>query len=359
MTDACEAQVSQPEAIGELQFDLFARYSLLANIVRAVSEPDETARLIDVGAGFSQLTARFLPGHFGSIVRTDIEDFGDSKIVVVPSGAALPFADDSFACSAAMDVLEHMPDEIRGGFIAECLRVAPRLAVIATPIGLPEISAAESVMAEGYHSLFSTRLAFLDEHTKFGLPQSEKVAAIARELGAELVMIDNVRISEWLSSNLVDLYCSTINDGGAAKRFMASRASSLYPLCGSPLEQHYRRFYVFTRDRGVARTLRERFGTDPQAMGTAVGEAPILVMARQFRDYVADYNAPFLDAELADLRTQLIDSRSIEAEKAKHIVKLDNEIAKYSAALKAKDEHIGKLEAIIAEMLAQSKVKDA
>lgn len=321
------------EATNELQFDLFARYSMLAAIVRTVSKPDLQAALIDIGAGISRLTERFLPDHFGKIVRTDIEDFGDAGITVVPTGEHLPFDDGSFACAVAMDVLEHMPDDARASFMGECLRVAPRLAIIATPIGLPIVSAAESVYAEGYRCLFSQALAFLDEHTGFGLPNPEKIASVAVTLGAEVVTVDSVRLPEWLATNLIDLYFSTINDGGAAKRFMARRLAESFPIAGTG--QHYRRFYVLTRDPDIAKALRATFPPPESTTDSRPLEDAALILAKQFRDYVAAYDAPFIAAERADLAQSIDYLRGIIAAKDAHIVKLNELNADISAKLQA------------------------
>ena len=352
----------------ELQFDLHARYRLLADILTCAlpAGGGRVYRLLDVGAGPSRLTEQFLPPGHATVIRTDVDSFGDSELVVIPHGAPLPFEDRAFDAVVAMDVLEHMPAADRPAFLRECVRTTQRLTVIATPIGGPAVSDAELIYGRIHRQLFNQSERFLEEHASYGLPTADELEAAAVELGVHLVTSDNVLLADWLALNVADLVLSTINDGYGAKRFLSRLFNESLPgayRAGA----HYRRFYLLTRDPDLAAALGRLLDPTQLPDPTEHPEDALLVLAQQFKNYVENYNAPFLDAVLADRETAIKGLNTAIAAKDDHIGKLGadfgRQVREMAATIEEKDTHTSKLNADFSrqvhEMAATIEAKDA
>ena len=355
-------------ALHELQFDLHARYRLLADILTCAlpAGGGRAYRLLDVGAGPSRLTEQFLPPGHATVIRTDVDSFGDSELVVVPHGMSLPFEDSTFDAVVAMDVLEHMPAADRPAFLKECVRTTQRLTVIATPIGGPAVSEVELTYGRIYRQLFNQSEHFLEEHASYGLPVADELGGAAAELGVHLVTSDNVLLADWLALNVADLVLSTINDGYGAKRFLSRRFNESLPSAYRS-GAHYRRFYLLTRDPDLAAALGQLLDPTQLPDPAEHAEDALLVLAQQFRGYVENYNAPFLDAVLADRETAIAGLNTAIEAKDVHIGKLSadfsREVGEMAAMIEAKDAHIDKLSADhdrrIGEMASTIEAKDA
>ncbi|MCA2966116.1 MAG: hypothetical protein INH40_19635, partial [Acidobacteriaceae bacterium] len=337
----------------DYQFDIYARYGLLADILVEGFGGRERCRLLDVGAGPQQLLAEFLPPGFAEITRTDVKGFDDPGLVIVRPGDALPFADGSFEAVVAMDVLEHVAPAQRTSFLLDALRVSARLLVIATPIGCPAVEEAEREFGAAFLHLFGHQDHFLAEHAAFGLPRPSEVEAALGATGAFQLAIDNVRLADWLALNVSNLFLSTVNDGDGVRRHQNRRQNVAIPaaLRGT---QHYRRFYIASPDEALMARLASRF--DParlQDAGTRPAQ-PLLVLAEHFRDYAAAYDAPFVDgmrealaakdSHIAGLDQTLDGTREALAAKDSHIAGLDQTLDGMREALAAKDSHIAGLD---------------
>lgn len=317
-----------------IQFDQFARYMILSEIVESLFD-DQKLSIVDIGAGPSRLTECFLQERIGSLAVTDVEGFDRNDLTIVSPGQPLPFEDERFDVAIAMDVLEHVVPEQRSEFIREAIRVAS-LTIIATPIGSDATRRAESIYESAYWELHQKPLVFLSEHSAYGLPVSEDVIATGREFGANVFTTDCAPLDEWLTSNLIDLYLQTINDGYRSKSFMSRIINAQFPLRRAG-DHHYRRFYVFTKND----TLAVKLAALPRAVEATAnewnGERAHLVTAKLFRDYVSSYNAPFVD----EMRQAILDKDRYIEEFTKIME------AEVRPSLAAKDRHIEALTEII------------
>jgi SAM-dependent methyltransferase len=325
------------EALVEFQFDLHARYSTLAQVLQAALPGAGPRRVLDVGAGPAQLTAAFLPPDWAQIVRTDVSSFDDPSIVVVPPGAPLPFGDGAFDAVIAMDVLEHVAVAHRADFIRECARVARQVAVLATPIGTPSVADAELRYGRLYRDLAGRDEPFLVEHATLGLPRPEEVERAADGLMA--VTLDNVRLVDWIATNVVDLAFALLDDGLQLKKQIAQRFNETTPprYCDS---EHYRRFYLFTRDPQVEVRLREL--ADPAALPSAQGqgEDPLTVAVLAFREYARRWHGPTLESVIADRERKASDLGDQLRLTERHIADLDQAVARLRDAIASKERHI-------------------
>lgn len=335
------------------QFDLHARYRALADVLQtSLPDGDAPRTVLDVGAGPSRLVEAFLPPGWATVVRTDVDAFGDPSIVVVPPGAPLPYPDGAFDAVVAMDVLEHVLPDQRDAFLRECLRVARGIAVIAAPLGSAEVRDAEARYGALYRDLVGRTEAFLDEHAAFGLPESSTVTATLSAAGARVVGLDNVRIADWIATNVVDLAFSLLNDGMQVKDLLARGFNTALPAAYRDAT-HYRRFWLATRDDAIAARLRTL--TDPQSLPSVAGQAddPLSVVVRSFRDYASRFHGPTLDAVIADRDRKVQDLASLLADKESHIAKIDADLVRSSALAASAESALGELDGLQAAVAAK------
>lgn len=135
---------------------------------------------------------------------------------------AAPLADGAVDVVVSTDVLEHLPANRRGRFLAEALRVARRHVFVAFPAG-PDAAAAEALILRS-KSRRNFRAA-LEEHARLVLPELADVEATVAGLGASCTVVPLTTVAEWLTSfvfdendgedyGLLEDYCGLLN--GAA-----------------------------------------------------------------------------------------------------------------------------------------------
>src|ERR1700694_2093428 len=142
-------------------YDLGSRHILVGRIVTALARAD--GPVLDIG-GSEGLTKVALPDR--RVVTLDIREVSTD---IVASGTHLPFRDNSFAAALALDVLEHIPDSLRGPLIDEAARVAD-LVVLAGPYDDPRVIDAEAHQRSLFYAMFHEDHNWLIEHAECGLP---------------------------------------------------------------------------------------------------------------------------------------------------------------------------------------------
>ncbi len=110
--------------------DKIVRYEIIDQLLGPV--PDGT--ILEIGAGPQGLGA-VLPHPFVGVDPWYPEPPIPTQRAVRASGTELPFADRSFDYVLCIEVLEHVPPDIRPLMLAEMCRVARRKVVITHPYG--------------------------------------------------------------------------------------------------------------------------------------------------------------------------------------------------------------------------------
>ena len=208
-----------------LPFDQYQRYKLVADLVERVRTGKQPLRILDVG-GRTALLRKFLPNDRVELV--DVEA-SDEKDLVLGSGGALPFLDNSFDVVAAFDTLEHVPPEFREDFVRECARVAECHVILAGPYRTPEVDEAEEILVGFMADKLGVKHRYLAEHREYGLPVRAQTEQGLGDAGGRVMSVGHANLDRWLVLMCLELYLD--NDPllrDLAQRFFAFYNRSMY-----------------------------------------------------------------------------------------------------------------------------------
>ena len=119
--------------------------------------------ILDVG-GLASALANFV--HDARVIALNIDTSGDVRY----GGETFPFGVRTFDAVVSLDTLEHLPRELRQGFVQECMRVAKQFVLIAAPLGIQAHSAYEDKLDKLHYEVHGTFNRWLHEHVTCGLP---------------------------------------------------------------------------------------------------------------------------------------------------------------------------------------------
>ncbi len=85
-----------------------------------------------------------------------------------------PFADATRPCVMSVDMLEHVPRELRQAAVDELVRITGRLLIIAVPVG-PVAEQHDREVAEKFRAVRGAEYRYLREHLEYGLPTEQEL----------------------------------------------------------------------------------------------------------------------------------------------------------------------------------------
>lgn len=151
--------------------EIALRYLPVVDEIKALKA--ETPSILEVGCGPRGITP-YLRRH---IVGVDVA-FGPDKspLITAMQGVCseLPFEDKSFDVVVTVDMMEHVPADLRTACVAEMVRVAKHKVVIAVPVD--EASEAHDAKLDAlYERVHGQRHPFLVEHAENNLPSDKSM----------------------------------------------------------------------------------------------------------------------------------------------------------------------------------------
>lgn len=190
-----------------LTFDSWQRCETVRHLIQWSMEG--AGRLLDVG-GYPGRMRALMPEHEWIICDPLVDSAGDQ---VQGSGTALPFLDESFDFSIALDVLEHVPPDGRLPMIEEMLRVSREGIILTFPYHDRLVEAAELHVCELYRRIHRKEHPWLSEHAQFALPNVDEIVEYLDSLGGSRAVFDVGTISRWVYLQTLDLLLNTLPRG--------------------------------------------------------------------------------------------------------------------------------------------------
>jgi SAM-dependent methyltransferase len=173
---------------------------------------------------------------------------------------ALPFADREFDVVLALDVMEHIGPEHRGGVLSELARVAGRRLVVAGPAGRDAL-ASDQGLAAGLRGRGMDLPTWLLEHEENGFPEADELRAALEPHGrVRLVGSENLHWHRWLfrfEFRRPGFHASRVASEALARRLCGGGVGTTFARAGVRVVQgprrgpHYRAVAVV--DRSPAR----------------------------------------------------------------------------------------------------------
>ncbi len=227
----------------ELPFDQYQRYQVTKELFEGFAVAPGSL-VLEVGGGPGPLEA-FLPEY--ELMVSDISGAHHGRFLLA-DGAALPFADETFAVVVTLDTLEHVPARFRTEFLAELLRVSSDLVMLSAPFASPELELAEEALNEFIRARFQGDFPTLDEHAQNGLPELGPTTDALGAGGFSAVTLPSGYLPRWLMGMLVhhELLATGLPHLG--------KLHAYYNAVVSPLdcrEPSYRHVIVSARHRPV------------------------------------------------------------------------------------------------------------
>jgi GT2 family glycosyltransferase len=183
-------------------FDHYSRYRYVIELRQTAFGP-ERIRLLDVGDPF---------GHVGELFPTDqtvsVDLYTEGAAPpghrrVIGSGLQLPFPDGSFDLVVSHDTYEHIPDDLRPGFVEELLRVGRGPVLMVAPFADPRTELCERLVGGYFVARTGRPLPPLVEHRACGLPSLEGLLDQTGRLGVKAAVYGDLWLDQWLSLWLV------------------------------------------------------------------------------------------------------------------------------------------------------------
>ena len=244
----------------EREYDLSSRHVLVARIVQAIAPPGP---ILDIG-GSNGLTSLVLPERWVAAI-----DIRSAAVDVIGSGAQLPFGDRTFAVAMALDVLEHVPDEVKESLVDEAARVAD-VVIFAGPYDDPEVRAAERHQRALFQEMFARDHPWLAEHAASGLPSLEGTRRRLESSGFETFAFGSNPLALWsvqLANTHIALRVGLDEKTLPVRRWLLreflDRADATSPS--------YRHILTGARSKGLAPSVAQVVpDSDPDLVGDAI-----------------------------------------------------------------------------------------
>jgi predicted SAM-dependent methyltransferase len=180
--------------------EIALRYLPVVDEIKALK--GQTPSILEVGCGPRGIT----PYLRRRVVGLDVT-FGPDKspLITAVQGVCseLPFEDKSFDVVVSVDMMEHVPAELRIACVAEMVRVAKRKVVIAVPVDKAS-EAHDAKLDALYEEVHGQRHPFLVEHAENSLPSDKsmqeafKKAMFGRDGTLRLFNNTNLRLRYFL-----------------------------------------------------------------------------------------------------------------------------------------------------------------
>lgn len=169
---------------------------------------DSPTKILDVGCGFRGIGPYIAQNYVGCdpLLNPNTPPFGKPHSQMHPLAASdtqLPFPDNCFDMVISMDMLEHIPPQLRTTVIQELYRVARHKVILGFPEGNHTIKW-EIRTAKWYQLTGHEVPDWLEEHFQYGLPQHKDITSFLNAQGIPYHAQANVNCAIHFVINMIE-----------------------------------------------------------------------------------------------------------------------------------------------------------
>lgn len=211
------------------------RYRRVTELLAA--EP-RGGRLLEVGSGSRGINDLLDERWRVTALDRSFDDYGAARTGdsaglerVVGDVTALPFADRSFDAVVALDLLEHVPPQLRATALGEIGRVSDRIAIVGCPCGEAALEG-DRRLAARYRRIRGSAPGWLTEHLENGFPTAGELAG---GLGAhgDVTLLDNESVAAHEAVATLEALPLLWTVSAVASRALAGGSAGGRPLASS------------------------------------------------------------------------------------------------------------------------------
>jgi SAM-dependent methyltransferase len=238
----------EAEDLNSIFFDQYSRYKATAEIVEKLSS-SHSVSILDVGSGESCLLGKFLPRHDVTYVDPLLEKHEAASEKMIGGHVFTTRLDGrTFDYVICIDTLEHVPADVRASFLERLSALARKGVIIACPCANGgQAEEADSYINRVYQAVFARDYSWLDEHSRYGLPDSHFVSGFFEGKGWFVSCKQNAHLP-WLKELLSYVVCA--NEIPALSSVIDKISSmfndNLYQYDGLP--PAYRQIFIATKE---------------------------------------------------------------------------------------------------------------
>ncbi len=187
-------------------FDQYSRYRACADLIAQAGIVDGNS-VLDVGSGPACLFEHFLPQRVVTFVDPLVEsDVERRRITGTVFTEVLNKC--SFDCVSAVDVLEHVPPEVRQAFLGRVSNLSKQVVILGFPaIDATDATAVDRALEDQYRGLFHLDYRWLEEHHRYGLPVLAETKQFFQDRGWHCQTIGHGH-APWLKELLGFVVCT-------------------------------------------------------------------------------------------------------------------------------------------------------
>lgn len=295
--------------------DGYSRYYSISNILHIIYA-SKKLNILDVG-GDSQWMSKFLDrvelDYTIKIIDTREQDFETKntrvKYIREDFFKAKP---SDFPVDVVMntDVLEHIPSELKGPFVNQCITFAKSLAIFSAPQDQLEVTYAEEQIDTHYKKYTKKQQRWLKEHFEFGKPDPTVIEESIKSHGYPYLIINTNNLENWFVSfsiNFINSEILGLAGMDALNRFYNQHIQTVGDFTGTP----YRKIFVVFKDQALydesAKKIQDFFKPDASKKITYLAGVFELII-RNIKGFGQNINNQ--NIMIAKLTNELVEARN-------------------------------------------------
>lgn len=218
------------------------RYMPIVDDLKKRHQKEET--ILEMGSEITGITPYLKKKVTGVDIDFDYSKKNEWLTPIKIKGVELPFKDKSFDYVLSVDMLEHVPPQLRQKAVAEMIRVTRKKMYLTFPCGKESVKV-DKHLNDYFVKKKGGQFQYLKEHLELGLPDAKEVEQQMRaESNCKVQVIGNTNITLWKW---------LLKMGIAGNKFESSLYRRLLLLL--PLLKHfnygttYRKLFILEREK--------------------------------------------------------------------------------------------------------------